>query len=107
MIQAAALPPCSVLTGADPSPPGLPQEQTPVDDPHADVGIKPQTSFRGRVTKRIENLFTSCISCTLNPHDLAGRLYVYGLHKMTVSIHTKEKALALAAVNTGHKNMQE
>lgn len=78
-----------------------------MDDPHADVGIKPQMSFRGRVTKRIENLFTSCISCRFNPHDLAGRLYVHGLHKMTVSIHTKEKALALAAVNTGHKNTQE
>ena len=78
-----------------------------MDDPHADVGIKPQMSFRGRVTKRIENLFTSCISCRFNPHDLAGRLYVHGLNKMTVSIHTKEKALALAAVNTGHKNTQE
>ena len=107
MIQAAALPSCSDLSAADPSPPRLPQEQTPVDDPHAEVGIKPQASFRGRVAKRIENLLTSCKSCRLNPHDQAGRLYVDGRHKRTVSIHTKGKALALAAVNTGDENMQE
>ena len=107
MIQAAALPPCSVLTGADLSPPGPPREQTPVDGPHAEVGRKPQMSFRGRVTKGIENVFTSCISCRLNPHNQAGRLYVNGPHKRTVSILTKEKALALAAVNAGQKNMQE
>ena len=36
MIQAAA--PHPALTRADPSPPEKPQEQTPVDDPHAEVG---------------------------------------------------------------------
>ena len=44
-------PPHLVLTGADPSPPGQPQEQTPVDDPHAEVEIKSQLKPRGRVTK--------------------------------------------------------
>ena len=37
--QAAAPPPHLTLTGANPSPPGQPQEQTPVDDPHAEVEI--------------------------------------------------------------------
>ena len=46
---AAAPPPHLALTGEDPSPPGQPQEQTPVDDPHAAVGIKPQLKLRGRV----------------------------------------------------------
>ena len=50
-IRAALPPPHPFLTGADPSPPGQPQEQTPVDDPHAKVSIKPQLSSRNGVTK--------------------------------------------------------
>jgi len=45
------LPPCLVLTAADPSPPWQPQEETPVDDLHAEVGIKPQLSSRSCTTK--------------------------------------------------------
>ena len=45
--QAAAPPPHLALTGANPSPPGQPQEQIPVDDPHVEVGIKPQLKPRG------------------------------------------------------------
>jgi len=51
VIQAATPPPCPLLTGAVPNPPGQPQEQTPMDDPHAEVGIKPQLSPRGGVAK--------------------------------------------------------
>ena len=40
--KAAAPPPLLALTGANPIPPGQPQEETPVDDPHAEVEIKPQ-----------------------------------------------------------------
>ena len=36
---------------ANPGPPGQPQEQTPVDDPHAEVEIKPQLKPRGSVAK--------------------------------------------------------
>ena len=32
--------------GTDPQPPGKPQEQIPVDDPQAEVGIKPHLSSR-------------------------------------------------------------
>ena len=39
------------LTEANPSPPGQPQEQTPVDNPHAEVEIKPQLKPRGNVAK--------------------------------------------------------
>ena len=49
--QAAAPPPHLALTGANPSPPGQPQEQTPVDDPHAWVEIKPQLKPMGSVDK--------------------------------------------------------
>ena len=49
MTQAATPPPHLALTGANPIPPGQPQEQTPVDDPHAEVEIKPQLKPRGSV----------------------------------------------------------
>ena len=49
--QAAAPPPHPALTGANPSPPRQPQEQTPVDDPHAEVEIKPQSKPRDSVAK--------------------------------------------------------
>jgi len=39
------------LTGPDPSPPGQPQEQTPGDDPHAEVEIKPQLKSKDSVAK--------------------------------------------------------
>ena len=37
--------------GANPSPPGQPQEQTPGDDPYAEVEIKPHLKSRGSVAK--------------------------------------------------------
>ena len=37
--------------GADAKPPGQPQEQTPVDSPHAGVEIKAQLKSRGSVAK--------------------------------------------------------
>jgi len=49
--QAAVPPPHLALTGADPSPPEQPQEQTPVDDPHAEVEIKPQLKLRSSVAQ--------------------------------------------------------
>ena len=50
--QAAAPPPHLAPTGANPSPPGQPQEQILVDNPHAEVGIKPQLKLRDSVTKK-------------------------------------------------------
>ena len=49
--QAAAPPPHLALTGANPSPPGQTQEQSPVNDPHAEVEIKPQLKSRGSMAK--------------------------------------------------------
>ena len=49
--QATATPPHLALTGADPSLSRQPQEQTPVDDPQAEVGIKLQLKPRGSVAK--------------------------------------------------------
>ena len=49
--QEAAPPPHLALTGANPSPAGQPQEQTPVDKPHVVVEIKPQLKLRGCMAK--------------------------------------------------------
>ena len=49
--QAATPPPHLALPEADPSPPRQPQEQTRVDDPHAEVEIKPQLKPRGTMAK--------------------------------------------------------
>jgi len=72
-----ALPPHLALTGANPSPPGQPQEQTPVDDPHAEVEIKPQLKPRGNAAKEEgPKPPTSCTSGRLNPQDQLCRLYL-------------------------------
>ena len=50
-IQAVIPPLCPVLTGADPSALGQPQEQAPVGGPQAKVRVKPELNPRDRVTK--------------------------------------------------------
>ena len=69
-------PPHLGLTGADPSPPGQPQEQTPVDDPHAEVETKPQLKPKGSVTKEEDpktshQLYKLQIKSTYGPHGVA------------------------------------
>ena len=49
--QGAAPPPHLVITGTNSRPPEQPQEPTSVDDPHAEVEIKPQLKPRGSVAK--------------------------------------------------------
>ena len=106
--QAAPPPPHLALTWADPSPPGQPQEQTPVDNPHEEVEIEPQLKPRGSVAKKkTQNLPTSCINCRLNPHNQLGSLCVYGIYKRTLRAPTKENRLVLIAVDIGGKNTQE
>ena len=79
-----------------------------MDDPHAEVEIKPQLKPRGGVAKeKTQNLPTSCTSCRLNPHDQLGKLCVYGIYKRTLRAPKKENALILIAVDFGGKNTQE
>ena len=78
-----------------------------MDDPHAEVKIKPQLKPRGSVAKKTPNLPTSCISCRLNPQDQLGRLCVYGIYKRTLRAPTKENTLVLMAVDFGGKGTQE
>ena len=79
-----------------------------MDDPHAEVEIKPQLKPKGSVAKEEDSkLPTSCISCRLNPHDQLGRLCVYGIYKRSLRAPTKVNALVLIAVDMGSMNTQE
>ena len=79
-----------------------------MDDPHAEVEIKPQLKPRGEwLTKKTQSLPTSCTSCRLNPQDQLGRLCVYGIYKRSLRAPTKENALVLIAVDTGGRNAEE
>ena len=40
-------------------------------------------------------------------HDQPGRLYIYGIHKRTLTAPTNANALVLIAVHIGGKNTQE
>ena len=96
------------LTGANSSPPGKPQEQTPVDDPHAEVDIKPQLKPRGSVTKEEDPKPSHQLySCRINPHNQLGRLCNYGIYKRSLRAPTKENTLVLIAVDIGGKNTEE
>ena len=75
-----------------------------MDNPRAEVEIKPQLKPRG---KKTQNLPTSCTSCRLNPHDPLGRLCVYRIYKRTLRAPTKESTLVLIAVDINGKNTQE
>ena len=104
--QAAAPPPHLALTGANLSPPGKPQEQTPVDYPYPEVGIKPQLKHRGSVTKEDPKPSHQLYHCRLNPHDQLGRLCIYRIYKSTLRAPTKDNAVVLIAVDIGGKNTQ-
>ena len=72
--EAAPASPHLAFPGANPSPPGQPQEQTPVHNPHAEVEIKPQLKPTGSAAQE-EDLKppTSCTSCRLNPQSTRQR----------------------------------
>ena len=92
------------LTGANPSPPEQPQEQTPVDDPHKEVEIKPQLKSRGSMVKEED---------PKPPHKLqiksthSTRQTVYRIYKRSLRAPTKDTALVLIAVDIGGRNTEE
>ena len=78
-----------------------------MDDPHAEVEIKPQLKPRGSVAKEDPKPSHQLTSSRLNPHDQLGRLCVYGIYKRTLRAATEENAPVLTAVDIGGKNTQE
>ena len=70
-----------------------------MDDPHAEVEIKPQLKPRGSVTKEEDPKPShKPYSSRLKPHDQLGRLCVYGIYKRSLRTPTKEKTLVQIAV---------
>ena len=71
-----------------------------MDNPHAEVEIKPQVKPRGSVAKGED---------PKPSHQLnrLGRHCVHGIYNRTLRAPTQEKALALTAVGIGGKNTQE
>ena len=104
--QAAASPPHLALTGANLSPPGQPQEQTPMDNPHAEVEIriirinKNKLKSRDSVGKEEHpKPSTICTGYRLNPHDQLGRLCVWNIQKVIGSSHKRKRT---SSDNCGH-----
>ena len=78
--QTAAPPPQLALTGPNPSSPGQPREQTPVDDPHAEVEIKLQLKSRGSVVKEEDPKPSyQLYKLQLNPYDQLGTLCLWNI----------------------------
>ena len=79
-----------------------------MDDPHAEVEIKPQLKPRGSVAKEEDpkpshQLYKLQIESTQSTRQTC----VYGIYKKTLRASTKENALVLIAVDIGVKNTQE
>ena len=80
-----------------------------MDDPHAQVEIKPQFKPRGSVAKEEDpkpsyQLHKLQIKSTQSTNQT---LCVYGIYNRPLSAPPKENALALIAVDIGGKNTQE
>ena len=79
----SAPPPHLALTKEIPSPPQQPQEQTPVNDPHAEVEIRPQLKPRGSVAKEEDpepshQLYQLQIKSTLSTRQTLSMEYIKG-----------------------------
>ena len=79
-----------------------------MDDPHAEMEIKPQLKPRGSVAKEEDpKPFHQLYKLRLNPHDQLSRLCVYEIYKKPLRAPTKENALALIAVDIGGETTKE
>ena len=103
LTQAATPPLHLALTSADPSPPGQPQEEAPVDSRHTEMAMKPQLQPRGSVAKEEDpkpshQLYKLQIKLS--------RLCVSGMYKRPLRAPTRENALVLIAVVIEGKNTE-
>ena len=78
-----------------------------MDDPHAEVEIKPQLKPRGRVAKEEDPKPSHQLYKLKIKSNQLGRFYVYGIYKRILKAPTKENTLVLIAVDTGGKNTHE
>ena len=79
-----------------------------MDDPRAEVEIKPQRKPRGSVAKEEDPKPSHRLyKPQINPHEKLGRLCVCRIYKWTSRVPTKENTLVLIAVDIGGKNTLE
>ena len=78
-----------------------------MDNPHAEVEIKPQLKPRGKVAKEEDPKPSHQLYKLKIKYNQLGRFCVYGIYKRTVRAPTKENALVLIAVDIGGQNTQE
>jgi len=102
--QAGAPPPHLALTGADPSPPGQLQKQSPVDDPQAEVEIKPQLKPRGSVAKEEDPkpshlLYKLQIKSTQSTREA---LCLWNIYIYNLDIETSHKRKCTSSDSCGH-----
>ena len=79
-----------------------------MDDPHAEVDIKPQVKPRGSVAKEEDPKPSHQLhKLPVKSTDQRGSVCVYGMYKRSLRAPTKENSLVLTAVDIGGKNTQE
>ena len=78
-----------------------------MDDPDAELEIKPQLKPRGSVTKEEDpKPFHQLYKLQIKSTHSASRLCICGIYKRPLRTPTKENAPVLVAVNIGGKNTE-
>ena len=79
-----------------------------MDNPHAEVEIKPQLKPRGSVTKEEDPKPSHQVyKLQIKSIRSVGRFCVCGIYKRSLRAPTKENTLALIAVDIRGKNTEE
>ena len=79
-----------------------------MDDPHAEVEIKPQLKPRGCVAEEEDPKPSHQLyKLPIKSQDQLSRLCVYEIYKKPLRAPTKENALALIAVDIGGETTKE
>ena len=79
-----------------------------MDDPHAEVEIKPQLKPRGSVAKEEDPKSSQQLEkLQIKSTRSTGRLYVCRIYNRSLRAPSKENALVLIAVDIGGKNTEE
>ena len=78
-----------------------------MDDPHAEVEIKPQLKPRGSVAKEDPKPSHQLYKLQIKSTGSTRQLCVCGIYKRPLRAPTKENTLVLIAVDIGGKNTKE
>ena len=76
-----------------------------MDNPHAEVEIRPQLKSRGSVAKEEDPKPSHQLQ--IKSTQSTRQTQVYGIYKRSLRAPTKESSLVLMAVDTGSKNTHE